>query len=92
MTFIDDVIAIYKREGNKNLYDCNNKTALQIVEDYKIHIIEDINSYSNYSIYIFKETISNELMNELKEITNSEISPNVYINNNKILLDLNTLI
>lgn len=92
MAFLDDVIAAYKREGNKDLYDCNGKTALQIVEDFKIHIIEDIKSYLNFSKFIFKDSINDELVNEIINIARNEIYILTYVNNNKIFIDLNSFI
>jgi hypothetical protein len=97
MAFIDDVIAIYKGVVDRNNYDCTNKTALQIVEDFKVHIMQDVNSVLIYSVYssskfIFNDSISDELVSEIKNIADIEISQNVSVDNNTILLNFNSLL
>jgi hypothetical protein len=97
MTFEDDIRIIYKNVINKNNYDCSNKTALQITEDFKIHVMEDINSPLVYAVYTssrfnFINPISDELVNELQELSINNISQYVIVNNNSMWLDFNKLI
>jgi hypothetical protein len=97
MTFINDVKMIYKGVIDRNNYDCNGKTALQIIEDFKIHIMEDVNNVLIYAVYtssrfVFKDAINDELVSQLKAICDTEISTNVNINNNLMWLDFNILI
>ena len=97
MVFINDVKAIYKGVVEANNYDCSGKTVLQIVEDFKVHIMRDVNSPLVYAVYtssrfMFKESISDELVAELKGVADVEISPNVVVNNNTMWLDFNSLL
>jgi len=97
MVFINDVKAIYKGAVDKNVYDCNGKAISQIVEDFKIHIMQDVNSPLVYAVYTssrftFKDSISDELVSELKGAVDVEISPNVVVNNNTMWLDFNLLL
>lgn len=97
MVFINDVKAIYKGAVDKNVYDCSGKAVSQIVEDFKVHIMQDVNSVLIYSVYsssrfVFKDSISDELVSELKGAVDVDISPNVVINNNVMFLDFNTLL
>jgi hypothetical protein len=96
MVFINDVKAIYKGVVDANDYDCSGKTVLQIVEDFKVHIMKDVNSPLVYAVYTssrfnFINPISNEMVGELKDIANVEISPNIAISNNTMWLDFNSL-
>ena len=97
MVFINDVKAIYKGVVEVNNYDCSGKTVLQIVEDFKVHIMKDVNSPLVYAVYtssrlVFKDGISDELVAELKGVVDIEISPNVVVNNNTMWLDFNSLL
>jgi hypothetical protein len=97
MVFINDVKAIYKDIVDKNNYDCSAKTVLQIVEDFKVHIMRDVNSPLVYAVYTssrfnFISPISDELVNQLKGVADVEISPNVVVNNNTLWLDFNSLL
>lgn len=97
MVFINDVKAIYKSAVDKNVYDCSGKAVSQIVEDFKVHIMQDVNSVLVYAVYsssrfVFKDSISDELVNELKGAVDIDISPNVVVNNNTMWLDFNSLL
>lgn len=97
MVFINDVKAIYKGVVDKNVYDCSGKAISQIVEDFKVHIMQDVNSPLVYAVYtssrfVFKDSISDELVNELKGAVDVDISPNVIVNNNTMWLDFNSLL
>jgi hypothetical protein len=97
MVFINDVKAIYKGVVDINNYDCSGKTSLQIVEDFKVHIMRDVNSPLVYAVYsssrfVFKDSISDELVNELKAVADVEITPNVVVNNTTMWLDFNSLL
>jgi hypothetical protein len=97
MVFINDVKMIYKGVVEANNYDCSGKTILQIVEDFKVHIMKDANSPLVYAVYTssrfnFINPISNEMVGELKTVVDIEISPNVAISNNTMWLDFNSLL
>jgi hypothetical protein len=97
MVFINDVKAIYKGVVEANNYDCSGKTILQIVEDFKVHIMKDANSPLVYAVYTssrfnFINPISNEMVGELKTVVDIEISPNVAISNNTMWFDFNSLL
>lgn len=97
MVFINDVKAIYKGVVDKNVYDCSGKTVSQIVEDFKVHIMQDVNSVLVYAVYsssrfVFKDSLSDELVSELKDAVDVEISINVVVNNTTMWLDFNSLL
>jgi hypothetical protein len=97
MTFENDVKMIYKNVINRNDYDCSNKTALDIIENFKIHIMQDVNSPLVYAVYTssrynFINPISDELVSELRILCDTMISQYVVINNNSMWLDFNKLI
>lgn len=97
MVFIDDVKQIYKNVVNDNNYDTTNKTINEIVDDFKVHIMKNVNSILVYAVYtssrfIFINPISDELLNQLRVLVDVEISPNVIINNNLMFLDFNSLL
>ena len=97
MVFIDDVKQIYKNVINDNNYDTTNKTINEIVDDFKVHIMKNVNSILVYAVYtssrfVFINPISDELLNQLRVLVDVEISPNVVINNNLIYLDFNSLL
>jgi hypothetical protein len=97
MVFIDDVKQIYKNVVNDNNYDTTNKTINEIVDDFKVHIMKNVNSILVYAVYtssrfVFINPISDELLNQLRVLVDVEISPNVVINNNLIYLDFNSLL
>lgn len=97
MVFIDDVKQIYKNVVNDNNYDTTNKTINEIVDDFKVHIMKNVNSILVYAVYtssrfIFINPISDEMVNQLRILIDAEISPNVVINNNLMFLDFNSLL
>jgi hypothetical protein len=96
MVFINDVKMIYKGVIDRNNYDCSNKTPFEIVQDFKVHIMEDVNSILIYAVYsssrfVFSPSISDELVSELRAVCDTEISTDVNINNNLMWLDFNIL-
>ena len=87
MVFIDDVKQIYKNVVNDNNYDTTNKTINEIVDDFKVHIMKNVNSILVYAVYtssrfVFINPISDELLNQLKDAVHISISENVVVNNN----------
>jgi len=96
MGFIDDVKLIYKSVVDANNYDCDNKTINQIIDDFKLHIMKDVNSPLIHSVYtvskfVFINPISDELVNQLKDAVDISISENVVVNNNIMFIDFNSL-
>jgi hypothetical protein len=97
MTFEDDIKNVYKNVINRNDYDWSNKTALEIIEDFKLHIMKDVYSPLIYAVYTssrfnFINPISDELVSELNLLCITMISQYVIVNNNSIWLDFNKLI
>jgi hypothetical protein len=97
MTFENDVKMIYKGVVDRNMYDCEGKTPSKIIEDFKVHIMVDVNSILVYSVYTssrfnFITPISDDLVTDLNELATIEISTNVVIDNNSMWLDFNSLL